>query len=63
MKDNAVTACNGVEVYTNKIFELADEFYNTELDDKRREDIINQVYLDPWFCIYLTIYKSRIITI
>lgn len=39
MKDNTVTAYNGVEIYTSKILELADDFFDHELDEKRREDI------------------------
>lgn len=41
MVDNTVKACDGSEVYTSKILELADDFVEQELDEKRREDIYN----------------------
>jgi len=41
MKNNTVTAHNGVEVYTSNIQAYADEFLEHELDEERREDIYN----------------------
>ena len=42
MVNNTVKAYDGSEVYTSKILELADDFFDHELDDKRREDIYNK---------------------
>ena len=41
MVNNTVKAYDGSEIYTSKILELADDFFDHELDDKRREDIFN----------------------
>lgn len=41
MKDNTVTAYNGVEVYTSNILQFADEFIECELTEERRQDIYN----------------------
>ena len=41
MKNNTVTAHNGVEVYTSNIQAYADEFLERELDEERREGIYN----------------------
>lgn len=41
MKNNTVTANNGVEIYTNNISLYADEFLTRELDEERRQDIYN----------------------
>lgn len=39
MVNNTVKAYDGSEIYTSKILELADDFFDHELDDKRREEI------------------------
>lgn len=39
---NTVKASDGSEIYTDKIFALADDFYDNELNDKQREDIYNK---------------------
>lgn len=54
MKDNTVTANNGVEVYTDRIFELADQFYQTELDEKRKEDIYNKSSIFRAMILYIS---------
>lgn len=41
MKNNAVVAYNGVEIYTDKIHELADEYLTCELSEERRQEIYN----------------------
>lgn len=41
MKDNTELAYNGTQIYTNRIQELADEFINNQLDDKQREEMLN----------------------
>lgn len=41
MKNNTVTANNGVEVYTSNILLFADQFIERELDEERRQDIYN----------------------
>lgn len=41
MKDNTELAYNGTKIYTNRIQELADEFINNQLDDKQREEMLN----------------------
>lgn len=54
MKNNTVTAYNGVEIYTSKILELADDFYDHELDDKRREDIYNNSSVFMSMILYIS---------
>ena len=54
MKDNTVTAYNGVEIYTSKILELADDFFDHELDDKRREDIYNNSSIFMSMILYIS---------
>ena len=54
MKDNTVTAYNGVEIYTSKILELADDFFDHELDDKRREDIYNKSSIFRAMILYIS---------
>lgn len=39
MKDNTVIANNGVEIYTDKINELADEYISCELTEERQQEI------------------------
>lgn len=41
MKNNTVTANNGVEVYTSNILAFADEFIERELEEEHRQDIYN----------------------
>lgn len=54
MKDNTVTAYNGVEIYTSKILELADDFFDHELDEKRREDIYNNSSVFMSMILYIS---------
>jgi len=53
MKDNTVTANNGVEVYTNDIQRFADEYIINELDEERRKDIYtsNSIFTSMLFYI------------
>lgn len=53
MKDNSINI-NGVEVYTSRILELADDFYDHELDDKRREDIYNNSSIFMSMILYIS---------
>lgn len=53
MKDNTVTAYNGVEIYTSRIFELADNFKNYELDEERRQDIYNNSNIFMSMILYI----------
>lgn len=53
MKYNSINI-NGVEVYTNKILELADDFINHELDEKRREDIYNNSSIFMSMILYIS---------
>ena len=41
MKKNTVTANDGTEIYTDKIFLYADTFIDQELDEERRQNIYN----------------------
>ena len=41
MNNNTVVTDTGIEVYTNRILELADDFIDHELDEERRKDIYN----------------------
>ena len=54
MKNNTVAAYNGVEIYTSKILELADDFFDHELDDKRREDIYNNSSIFMSMILYIS---------
>jgi hypothetical protein len=54
MKDNTVTAYNGVDIYTNKIFYYADEFIMHELDEKRREDIYTNNSIFTSMVLYIS---------
>ncbi len=54
MKDNAVTANNGVEIYTSRILELADDFIAHELDEKRREDIYSNSSIFMSMILYIS---------
>lgn len=54
MKDNTVVSSDGVEVYTDRIFELADQFYQTELDEKRREEIYNKSSIFRAMILYIS---------
>lgn len=54
MKDNTMIAYNGVEIYTSKILELADEFYYSELDEKRKEDIYNNSSIFMSMILYIS---------
>lgn len=40
--DNAVQTCEGLEVYTDRIFELADDFFDHELTERQQEDIYSK---------------------
>lgn len=53
MKDNSINI-NGVEVYTSRILELADDFFDHELDDKRREDIYNNSSIFMSMILYIS---------
>lgn len=39
---NTVQTCEGLEVYTDRIFELADDFFDHELTERQQEDIYNK---------------------
>ena len=39
---NTARTCDGVEIYTDRIFELADDFFDHELTERQREDIYNK---------------------
>ena len=39
---NTARTCEGLEIYTNRIFELADEFFDHELTERQQEDIYNK---------------------
>lgn len=54
MKDNTVTANNGVEIYTSRILELADDFIAHELDEKRREDIYSNSSIFMSMILYIS---------
>lgn len=54
MKDNTVTAYNGAEIYTSKILELADNFIDCELDEKRRENIYNNSSIFMSMILYIS---------
>ena len=41
MRNNTVTADNGVEVYANNILTYADQFIEQELDEEQRKNIYN----------------------
>ena len=51
---NSVKAADGADVYTSKILELADDFYDHELDDKRREDIYNNSSIFMSMILYIS---------
>lgn len=54
MVDNTVKAYDGSEVYTSKIMELADDFVEQELDEKRREDIYNNSSIFMSMILYIS---------
>ena len=54
MKNNTVIASNGAEIYTSKILELADDFFDHELDEKRREDIYNNSSIFMSMILYIS---------
>lgn len=54
MKNNTVTANNGVEIYTSRILELADDFIACELEEKRREDIYNNSSIFMSMILYIS---------
>lgn len=54
MVDNTVKAYDGSEIYTSKILELADDFFDHELDDKRREDIYNKSSIFRAMILYIS---------
>ncbi len=54
MKNNAVVANNGTEIYMNRIQELADEYINRELDDKHREDIYTSSSIFMSMILYIS---------
>jgi len=53
MKNNTVTAYNGVEIYTSKITELADQYINCELDEERRQEIYNNSNMFMAMILYI----------
>lgn len=53
MKNNTVTAYSGVEVYTNKITELADQYINYELDEERKQEIYNNSSMFMAMILYI----------
>ena len=53
MKNNTVTANNGVEIYTNNISFYADEFLTRELDNERRQDIYNKSSIFRAMILYI----------
>ena len=53
MKNNTVTAYSGVEVYTNKITELADQYINYELDEERKQEIYNNASMFMAMILYI----------
>lgn len=54
MKNNTVTAYDGTEFYTDKIFMYADEYIEHELDEKRREDIYNNSSIFMAMILYIS---------
>ena len=54
MVNNTVKAYDGSEVYTSKILELADDFFDHELDDKRREGIYNNSSIFMSMILYIS---------
>jgi len=54
MKDNTVTAYNGVEVYTDKIYELADEYITCELTEERRQEIYTNNSIFTSMMLYIS---------
>ncbi len=54
MVDNTVKAYDGSEVYTSKILELADDFVDHELDEKRREEIYNNSSIFMSMILYIS---------
>lgn len=54
MKDNTVTTYNGVEIYTSKITELADQYINYELDEERRQSIYNNSSIFRAMILYIS---------
>ncbi|MFW5676621.1 MAG: hypothetical protein ACOCNL_10130 [Acetivibrio ethanolgignens] len=54
MKNNIVVSSAGVEVYTSRILELADDFFEHELDDKCREDIYNKSGIFMSMILYIS---------
>lgn len=53
MKNNAVIANNGVEIYTSNINFYADEFLTRELDNERRQDIYNKSSIFRAMILYI----------
>lgn len=53
MKNNTVTAYNGVEVYTDKIHELADEYITCELSEERKQEIYNNSSMFMAMILYI----------
>jgi len=53
MKNNAVIANNGVEIYTSNIQAYADEFLERELEAERKDDIYtnNSIFTSMLFYI------------
>lgn len=54
MINNTIKAHDGSEIYTSKILELADDFFDHELDDKRREDIYNNSSIFMSMILYIS---------
>ncbi len=53
MKNNTVMANNGVEVYADKIHELADEYMTCELSEERRAEIYNNSSMFMAMILYI----------
>jgi hypothetical protein len=54
LNNNTVTASNGAEIYTDRIFYYADEFIAHELDEKRREDIYTNNSIFTSMVLYIS---------
>lgn len=54
MKNNTVIANNGTEIYMNRIQELADEYIDSELDDKHKEDIYTNSNIFMSMILYIS---------
>ena len=52
--NNTVQTCDGSEVYTSKILELADDFFDHELTERQREDIYTKSSIFRAMILYIS---------